>query len=918
VDRSEAGEAEAVAAAADRAKLAAAAAQPWKNVGNPEQAVALGNTVALLMERPVAASRAAAAASAQPDKQPVGRAPAAEVSRAGGGQRPTRRGRDKQPVGRAPAAELSTAELDTMIAEVQQQDAYKAAARRAPVSVPSDSRKTSSSRSRSTSDEGSEESSDESSDEAGDEDSDSPEQRSDNKADHSKGKRARAHDVVLVQDRPQLTTMTVSALGRCLDRAWLPVIELAADRVSYVAHHVLLFANLHIARELARPRGAAPVVDRAFLTKIRWLFVTGRPTVHDPRPNMQATLRELELRLGREIEPVPGVGLSHILDAAIDELEVACSNYDKFALASHVAKYVRALYRLERSAGASAFAGKVLRPHGPPGRFVKLPDSLARTGVSLAEWNRRIETMHARYVQCLDADRRPRGPQLAAWRREMIAAIGAANDWRATMVNNIADPALRAAQDWRYRSFTLIPLRSQGRKFISISNAAMKQLYALAKDMAYSERRDAAFAAAAGAGAAAGAAAASHTVEQVHAAQNLFRHGIDSFFNRGAKAITRENKRWRCKEDGELVAASHKVGRRLHGKGKKSKTSKTAKLKIQALGINMDEWDFADMVRTNGIELHIVFRSRDWPGNLQGRPVPERQLPPELRTATTDLDPPHLARALVQERADGLGGLPRWTASDPGVKSPMTTAIFDAGTNQFVSKTFSGRRYRALAGRAALPARVARDREEFQLDPLIAEYAQHPLTGCYEANALLEATAVRFRRHQAMHDGHSSRGKLKLGFLTKRRVASAIDKVVNFIRHDKTVELVAIGDRSRTFGLRGASQGAPIVKIERRALVRGRNEGFQVFLVNEHCTSRKSWCCKGEQMKGIRTGNKLRTLPDGTQVAGTTNGILACQGCRKLWGRDPNASFNIGECVFAELHGLPRPAHLRSSAQGFE
>jgi hypothetical protein len=273
---------------------------------------------------------------------------------------------------------------------------------------------------------------------------------------------------------------------------------------------------------------------------------------------------------------------------------------------------------------------------------------------------------------------------------------------------------------------------------------------------------------------------------------------------------------------------------------------------------------------------------------------------------------------LVQERADGLGGLPRWTASDPGVKSPMTTAIFDAGTNQIVSKTFSGRRYRALAGRAAVTARVARDREEFDLDPLIAEYAQHPLTGCYEANALLEATAVRFRHHGPMHGGHSSRGKLKLGFLTKRRVSSAIDAVVNFVRHDDTVELVAIGDRSRTYGLRGASQGAPIVKIERRALVRGRNEGFQVFLVDEHCTSRKSWCCQGEKMKGIRTGNKLRMLPNGTQVAGTTNGILACQGCGKLWGRDPNACRNIWECVFAELHGMPRPAHLRSSARGFE
>jgi hypothetical protein len=160
-----------------------------------------------------------------------------------------------------------------------------------------------------------------------------------------------------------------------------------------------------------------------------------------------------------------------------------------------------------------------------------------------------------------------------------------------------------------------------------------------------------------------------------------------------------------------------------------------------------------------------------------------------------------------------------------------------------VSKTFSARRYRALAGRAATTARVARDRKDFDLDPVIAEYAEHPLKGCNNA-ALLIATARRFDRHRLMHEAHSTRGKLKLAFLTKRRVASAIDKVVNFIRHDKTIELVAIGDQARTFGLRGASNGAPIVKIERRAVVRGRNEGYQVLFVDEHSTSCTSWCCR--------------------------------------------------------------------------
>jgi hypothetical protein len=157
-----------------------------------------------------------------------------------------------------------------------------------------------------------------------------------------------------------------------------------------------------------------------------------------------------------------------------------------------------------------------------------------------------------------------------------------------------------------------------------------------------------------------------------------------------------------------------------------------------------------------------------------------------------------------------------------------------------------------------------------------------------------------------MHEGHSSRGKLKLQFLTKRRVASAIDKVVNFIKHDKAIKLVAIGDQSRSFNLPGASNGGPIKRIERRAVVRGRNEGFQVMLVNERCTSAKSWCCKGYQMQGMKDGNK----------GGVTYGIQVCQGCGKLWGRDHYASFNISDCVHAEVNGLVRPAHLFSRLPG--
>jgi hypothetical protein len=82
---------------------------------------------------------------------------------------------------------------------------------------------------------------------------------------------------------------------------------------------------------------------------------------------------------------------------------------------------------------------------------------------------------------------------------------------------------------------------------------------------------------------------------------------------------------------------------------------------------------------------------------------------------------------------------------------------------------------------------------------VIEQYAAHPLKGA-DAAALLRGTALHFRYQHVMHEGHSSRARLKLGFLTKRRVASAIDQVVNFIKHDKAIHQ-ARRDRETSRGL---------------------------------------------------------------------------------------------------------------------
>ena len=152
---------------------------------------------------------------------------------------------------------------------------------------------------------------------------------------------------------------------------------------------------------------------------------------------------------------------------------------------------------------------------------------------------------------------------------------------------------------------------------------------------------------------------------------------IDGFFNRGNKVVDVSNQRWRG-PDGKLVPATAKVGRCLH-KDKKSRTARRSVQVTKPLGINMAKWELADVVRSNGVELHIVFRSRNWPTAQQsGRPLPGRMLQPEQRTPTKNLDPPRLQHDKVKNVAY-VAQSRSYTGSDPGVKTVMTKAFYDAG-----------------------------------------------------------------------------------------------------------------------------------------------------------------------------------------------------------------------------------------------
>ena len=723
------------------------------------------------------------------------------------------------------------------------------------------------------------------------------------KAGHKSARSRDCEDYVEVEERPVHSTIQSSLPGhlRVHNTATLPrevivdVLGLASDRVSKVAYSVCVFLNAHLGRVLADGE-PVPMVDRGFLTKASFLFVTGEPRQHVPTDSMLRTYREICRRMGVDsIDKVPGTGLSHILDSMRVELLTAISNYDEFALESHIAKYLCAKYGIKKG-HATGLASKVFRFNGEPGQYRTLPKTL---GGTVAHWNEVARDEYDLFALTIGDDGKLDHAMVVQYRGYMLAEIEAVD-----------------TEDREYSKFALAPQRTESRKFIEVSNAAVPQLGALAREhllagLVGPRSR--------------GVQGLPTNADIDHVVRATFKN-LDTLFDREGKLVHRTGGRWK-RRDGKVVMERAKVGRKLQRnrkkKGAKRQNGKTSKQRseaddeyYQAVGMNKAKWELADTIKTNGVELHLVFVSKNWPvyGPLNQKGEPSRKagqrvgkLPANLRVKPEDLDPAY------DLPTEGIGNA-EFTATDPGNTNPFTVAWWDRVAGKHRSKTMSKAQYAHDAGRHKMNKRVAKDRKRAGVDFIIELLATFHFKQT-DRDGVLWAAAVRLEWHDVLHAAYSTRQKLKLQFECKRRSARAMDKTVDFLRHKPSIELVAIGDCGKLHGLKGTAVGAPVKKIKRRAVVRGRNEGFVVANVDEGCTSCKSWCCPGHRMeKMVANNHDPVQLPDGTTRPFKAHGILICQGCGKLWARDDSAARNIWEVTWYKLNGWDRPWWLATSA----
>jgi hypothetical protein len=161
----------------------------------------------------------------------------------------------------------------------------------------------------------------------------------------------------------------------------------------------------------------------------------------------------------------------------------------------------------------------------------------------------------------------------------------------------------------------------------------------------------------------------------------------------------------------------------------------------------------------------------------------------------------------------------------------------------------------------------------------------------------------------------------RVRFLVKRREASAIDLTVNWLRGDKRVKLVVVGDGSRLHGMRGTTVGGPVTRIMARGRVRGlcasNGQGQCDWrVIDEWGTSKMSWCCRAEKavMLDVEDNNGIKPPyidKWGKEHNRTLWTVRRCSSCRKLWNRDNSAARNIWELTWHTLQGLAgRPLHI--------
>ena len=340
--------------------------------------------------------------------------------------------------------------------------------------------------------------------------------------------------------------------------------------------------------------------------------------------------------------------------------------------------------------------------------------------------------------------------------------------------------------------------------------------------------------------------------------------------------------------------------------------------KIRNPGKKLTKWRLGGSIKTNGVELHVTFvRNKRYMND--GRPLPEKYVPRVDRADPKTWDVPAWPREMPKDNV-------RWTdlaGVDVGhhniyYATRYTGEYTNEGDPEVEVRKVKKTWYDRASGRTAILHKSKRLVKTAQKKGLMDDITENSIKTA-DSEAFIRGIRARRDAWQPLYQIFSNKKAKRLKLAMRARENQAIDRAIQYITWKGKV-VPAIGDCSRTTGIRGLSPGAPVKKMGRRMVQRG----YSCFEVKEGNSSKASVCCHGAMNKCQANNQPQNTYkvkkggqPTNKPVPSEVHGILICQNCGRTWDRDLVGGLNITDIGIDHLMGLERQWRFTKALQAF-
>lgn len=298
-------------------------------------------------------------------------------------------------------------------------------------------------------------------------------------------------------------------------------------------------------------------------------------------------------------------------------------------------------------------------------------------------------------------------------------------------------------------------------------------------------------------------------------------------------------------------------------------------------------WKVGLTFKTNGYEIHVCYeRNKHRGGRGKAKRVHE-----DYQIWETDWDPKY--QFFAYDKVDTMD--PKSFASlDPNhhylaVCATPTGKIHKNGSPEFEKRKFSKKRWNHETKKNEVDRKLEKmkkiHKEEWEHVQSFQNAMSRYSMKCCVFQDMKNAIDIRTRGYDVLYGFYSKHQYMKTKVTKMMATQKTYDAFIKFISWDNT-KVVGWGDCAATNGFRGTNVGGPNRKLRRYAI----KKGIKCCLVDENYTSKRSCCCYGCDMVDMKI-----------QVDGETKscrGLRICQGCGATWDRDFSAAINIFDIFY--------------------